>query len=172
VKHSQSDGFTLVELLIAMFIMVIVFGAVSASFALSLRSSDESTQRLAESQDADFTDSYFTKDAQSADTVSSTTANCGSGTGPVIVAFSWSDTSATKNVTYQLGTGAQSSQLTRYACDGGTVTSVQVVASELASPPTVTCVPTTCLASTQITMQIAVKTGAIFIFRGSPRKSR
>jgi prepilin-type N-terminal cleavage/methylation domain-containing protein len=172
VKRPPDEGFTLVELLIAMFIAAIVFTTMANVFKLTLNSSDEGQQRLSESQDSDFTDSYFTKDAQSTDTVSTTTASCGSGAGTVVVALSWTEPGVTKNVTYWRGAGTDTALLTRYACDGGSVTSSRVVARDLAATPTVTCTPVSCTAATRLVMTIQLKTGATFTFRGSPRKTR
>ena len=76
-------GFTLVELLIVIFILPIVVGGVTVAVITTLNDQIGLSAKLADSSDAQFTASHFVRDVQSAElmtTSSSSPALCGSGT--------------------------------------------------------------------------------------------
>jgi prepilin-type N-terminal cleavage/methylation domain-containing protein len=62
----QEDGFTLVELLVALVIMTLITGSVGAAFATAINGTRSSTQRVRESNDAQIIATYLTRDAQAA----------------------------------------------------------------------------------------------------------
>lgn len=95
--HAEEDGFTLAELLISIALMGFVGTAVVMSLYMGLRNTDETTQRVAESIDAQFTASYFGADVQNAESVLGSSAaseyanECGSVAGTIHGVFSWTN---------------------------------------------------------------------------------
>lgn len=151
----NDDGFTVVELLVAVVILGIVIGAVTAAIIVGLRTTDGTQQRLAESHNAQMASSFFVQDVESADMVSVPGTQCtGTGTTPV-VSFSWSEhASATgagvpKVASYVVeqdapGPGAEKRLVRRFCsgtplADAGEVTIGHFPLSVVA--PTVVCAP-------------------------------
>jgi prepilin-type N-terminal cleavage/methylation domain-containing protein len=134
----DDDGFTLIEVLIAMFIMSIVFTVVSVAFIVAQQSTNESTTRLLESQDGALTSAYFGRDAESAPSVA-VAPLCGTATGTPVVSMTWTETLASGNTTYNVDYRYSGGSLTRYTC--GPTTGSMVLASSLRAAPTVACTP-------------------------------
>lgn len=88
---SSEDGMTLLELLIAIMIMGIVFATVSAAFVISLASAQDSNQRLLESNDVGFLASPLTHDVQSAQSLSTSAAACGTASELLLLSATWAD---------------------------------------------------------------------------------
>src|SRR5437763_10399832 len=84
------DGFTLVELIVGMAIAGIIFGAIAGALIVGLETTDTTSQRIAESHDAQITSAYLANDVQSAATVSVSSAggSC-SGAGTRLVDFTY-----------------------------------------------------------------------------------
>jgi prepilin-type N-terminal cleavage/methylation domain-containing protein len=166
---TDDDGFTLIEILIAIFIAAVVFMVMAAAFVVSAQSTDVSTTRLLGSQDAAFTSAYFVKDVQSAKTTSTTTGPCASATGTVVVGMTSTETLTTGSTQYNVDYRYQSasSQLVRFTC--GAASGSDVLASHLKSAPTISCSPS-CAASTSVTMTLTEADGT-FNITGSRRSA-
>lgn len=148
---SPQAGFTLIELLIAMFIAVIVLGVTATAFAVTVRSTAESTTRLSTSQDSGFASTFFVKDVQSAQSLSTATAGCGAAAGELVLSLEWTDLTATEQVDYRYEQLPGGGTLTRQRC-GSTVGSA-IIARHLVSRPTLACDPD-CAAPRALTLRL------------------
>lgn len=169
----EDSGFTLIELLIAIVIATIVFSVMSASFLVGLRSTDESTTRLLESQDGSFTSVYVAKDVQSAATITLGTApsGCASVAGTAdVVGMTWSEPFSAGPVNYAVVYRFQATtrQLIRYACTPTAASNV--IATQLASAPSVTCTPD-CSTATTVTFTLTDSVDGKFTISASRRLS-
>jgi prepilin-type N-terminal cleavage/methylation domain-containing protein len=147
----DEDGFTLIEILIAIFVAAVVFMVMAAAFVVSQQSTDVSTTRLLGSQDAAFTSAHFVKDVQSAKTTAQT-GPCPAASGTAVVSMVWTETTiATGTTTYTVDYRYQSAtgQLVRFTC--GPTTGSDVLASHLKTAPGIQCNPT-CATSKAVTM--------------------
>ncbi len=149
---TSEDGFTLVELIISIVILGIIVGAMSAAIIAGLKTTDGTTNRLAESHDAQVVSEFFVTDMQSAvtvtyqamDTVSTVPVGCSPASSPLLV-FSWTDPSAgAEMVSYYSATLGGETQLVRQQCVGGSSSTVVVAHLLGSSTPQVTCAPTSC----------------------------
>lgn len=149
----QDDGFTVIELVIAMMIMLIITVPLVASFAVGVRTALGSQQDVSNSADTQLLAYYFDIDVANADTVSSTSSGCG-GTGSVLQ-LSWTD-GGSQTVAYrsvadaarqaELNVTSTVYRLERVLCNtsGSTVTTI---ARSVMSTPTVTCDAAACTAA-------------------------
>jgi prepilin-type N-terminal cleavage/methylation domain-containing protein len=169
-RSVEEDGFTLVELLIAIVLVGVVTLAIGDALIGFTRNTDDTIHRLGESHDAQISAAYFAQDVasigirdsdegleQSVETRSRSKAlACGAPQGRLVVRLGWDDpTSATDAtqvvVSYVVEVAAGQPQLHRLVCspqDG--LLSDTVVAHYLATTmPEVTCTdakaqPTSC----------------------------
>lgn len=150
---NKEDGFTLIELMIAVMILIVITVPLINSFALGVKASSGSSQDVTNSADAQTLGYFFDIDVSSAETVSPTSGSCG-GTGSVLE-LTWTDggavvvayravTDAARQAELQLSTAVY--RLERVQCSGGTST-VTIIGRTLLSAPTVTCDAATCAAS-------------------------
>jgi prepilin-type N-terminal cleavage/methylation domain-containing protein len=149
VRRDQS-GFTLPELLVAMALETIIFGALATSFVVVLTGSDSVNDNLNKSSDARFAANYVISDARnsSGPEISLTDAtSCPDPSPPVagaqaaVARFNWNAPNAagtaTANITdYVIVSGS----LMRRHCEGGTLVSDGVVANAI-DTISVTCAP-------------------------------
>lgn len=111
IKRTERDrGVTLIELLIAIAILGVIIGPLAAAVIVYLRNTKATTDRMAESHDAQIASAYFVHDIQSAGVRDWTTKpynplqsielgvpmngglyGCGSAATPVLVRFAWDD---------------------------------------------------------------------------------
>lgn len=104
----RDDGFTLLEVLIAMGLMGMVFAVVSAAFVISLDSTTDSTGVVQKSQGAAFTSAYFNKDVQSAQSIASTpVAPCSAPAGELVASMAWDDLGTAQGAHYVLRSATQ-----------------------------------------------------------------
>jgi prepilin-type N-terminal cleavage/methylation domain-containing protein len=89
-SRSDEDGFTLIELVIATTVLGVIMSTIVLSLVLFLVSTGETTERLAESPEAQIASVYLTRDAQSAEV---TNVTCGSPWAGAthLVSFGWRD---------------------------------------------------------------------------------
>jgi prepilin-type N-terminal cleavage/methylation domain-containing protein len=87
----NEEGFTLVEILISMAILGILLAAMGGALIISLKTSDATNQRFAQSHDVQIASAYVANDVQSASGVDvpSSTANC-SGSSTTLATFTFS----------------------------------------------------------------------------------
>ena len=142
MTERDDDGFTLVELLVAMMILGVVFTVVSAAFFVSFNGAKDSNSVLEESQGGAFTSTYFAEDVQSARNVLRDATVCGGTTGQPLVGMTWTDLGVAQAADYILTDAPDGSKtLTRRRCGGSSTTSE--VATQISSA-TVTCEPASC----------------------------
>lgn len=166
----RDNGFTLVELLIAIVIMGVITVPLVGVIVGYLHNSITTSARLSESNDAQITAAYWTQDVasigtrsttspfalnQSVFTTDTTTYPCAVTNSTPIVRFVWDDylsgpgpatQISVAYVTEHVGVGNQI-QLHRLKCSGSsTVSTDHVLAVDLVSTtlPVVTCVPMLC----------------------------
>ncbi|MDP3713676.1 MAG: prepilin-type N-terminal cleavage/methylation domain-containing protein [Mycobacteriales bacterium] len=140
-------GFTLLELLVAMSLAGLVFSVVSAAFVVSVDVTEDTNTRLTESQAGAFTSAYFTRDVQSASTISTSTPRCGGGSETLVASMQWTDTATTTTKTYSVDYRLEAGRLTRFLC--GSATSSDLVASNLTAA-SMTCTPASCVDSARL----------------------
>lgn len=185
MKRSE-EGFTVIELLVSIAITGIVFGVVNGAVILALRTTDVTTARAGESVDAQRMATYFSRDVQSATTVSIPGDFTGCNVTPAptsIIRFSWgnpvapSTTNAPPSTTpipqisqiaiYGIRTGE--TELTRWYCDGSaTPTLVTAIASHLkvgVGGPSATCTPSCAARPNRVAMTLTeVDSTTTFIY--------
>jgi prepilin-type N-terminal cleavage/methylation domain-containing protein len=141
------DGFTLVELVVAIGILGIIIAPLSMAFITSLRVIGRADQRLNDSRSALITSAYFANDIASSNVITlNDTAACGSGTA--VVSFVWSSASSpagspvNNKVSYVIdASDSTNHKLVRRYCAGGGTAKTSTAAISLAdsNPVTVTC---------------------------------
>lgn len=165
--REAEDGFTLAEMLVVIVILGIIFAALTASVILGLRTTKDSDARVTQSNSAQFTSVYFTRDVQSAEDVllpgdsDWASYSCGSDAGAVLKLVS---PEADRVVTYAVTNGdpLDPPDLVRRRCDPIGATPQQVtVARRLAAGAgavTATCLPDagTC---TAVELHVASESG-------------
>jgi type II secretory pathway pseudopilin PulG len=146
----DAAGFTIPELLVAIALETIIFGALATAFIVVLNGGDSVNENLNKSSDARFAANYIISDARnsSGPEISLTDAtSCPDPTPPVagaqtaVARFNWNSPNAagttTANITaYVLASGS----LMRRHCEGGMLVSDGVLASSVATV-SVTCAP-------------------------------
>src|SRR4051812_46723576 len=105
----DDDGFTLVELLIGMFISVVVVGAIGSALVVSFRTTDVTQERMSESHDAQVSSAYLANDVQGSVTVTVGPGGDCSGAPAKIVTF----TLATGPAVYSCGTANNETRVMR-----------------------------------------------------------
>jgi prepilin-type N-terminal cleavage/methylation domain-containing protein len=137
-RATHDDGFTLIELLVAITILGILMAALTAAIITGLKTTDDTSTRLAESHDAQIVQVWWPQDVQSATDVSTTDTTCG-GVTP-FARFRWSDVGITKIASYTTATSGADRQLVRTYCENGAIQTTIVVAHHLAATgPSLSC---------------------------------
>jgi prepilin-type N-terminal cleavage/methylation domain-containing protein len=116
----EERGFTLVEIMISMVILGILISSVGGALFISLKTTDATKQRFAESHDVQVASAYLANDVQSASDVHapSDTTNC-SGTFTTLVTLTYSS-AGHPDAVYKCGTASNGeTQITR-TFNGGT----------------------------------------------------
>jgi prepilin-type N-terminal cleavage/methylation domain-containing protein len=106
------DGFTLVEMLVCIVVLGIIFTVLTGALMIGLRSTSNVSVKFDESNAAQLTALYFTRDVQGAQTVTldDATASCGGA-----AKLKLTSTTADRVVSYAL-TGSTTLQLVRRLC--------------------------------------------------------
>lgn len=137
------EGFTLIELLITLVLIPLVIGGVAFALITGLKATDShdpagTASRLAQSHDVQITSSYFVRDVQNAQYVSTVTspALCGSASQLVGLRWTKSETSppVKVNVSYGVSTSAPYVLIRRY-CEGTQPESDSTISHDLFNPP-------------------------------------
>jgi prepilin-type N-terminal cleavage/methylation domain-containing protein len=117
----DDEGFTLVEILISMSILAILIAAVGGALIISLRTSDVTNDRFAQSHDVQIASAYVANDVQSASAVDANPASGCSGAFSPLVTFTYSAGGNPKAV-YCWGTAANGeTQVTRTFAGGAPI---------------------------------------------------
>jgi len=125
----DEDGFTLVELLMAIAVLGIIVSAIATALIVTLRNLDATHDRMAESHDAQMASAFLVTDVQSATTITTTQPACPTTTATV-ADFVWDDQGTANRATYVLETVGGEQRLRR-SQTVGTTTSEVVVAHHL-----------------------------------------
>jgi prepilin-type N-terminal cleavage/methylation domain-containing protein len=163
-RAGRDDGLTLIEVLIVVVILGVIVAPLTAGIIAFLRNTDATTNRMAESHDAQIASAYFAQDVQNIGVRNWTAAPyptaqsielnapaagglypCGSGSN-ALVRFAWDDPAVgppgVRRVSYVVQVVGSERQLHRVACDSaGAVTSDIVVAHNVdnGTAPVITC---------------------------------
>ena len=126
-RRRSEEGSTLLEVLLAATLTVMVIGAVAAMFIAGLQSNSSTSNRLAESHDAQLLSSYLPSDLLSVssgvDTKPATATGCASSAGANVVTLKWSQTLPTPMnfvASYRTLQAGTEWQLVRFSCSAPT----------------------------------------------------
>jgi type II secretory pathway pseudopilin PulG len=148
----DESGFTVVELVIAMLIMLVIIVPLVGSFVLGIQTGLGSQQDVTNSADAQLVGYYFDADVASAESVAPTSPTCG-GTGSVLE-LTWTDGATVKVVYRAVIDAARQAELhlttpiyrlERVRCAGG-APDVTVLGRTVTSVPQASCDDAGCTA--------------------------
>src|SRR4051794_40953157 len=97
MRRQSDDGFTLIEVLIALVLSGVIVAALGTAFSVGASNSKRTSQRLALSHDAEASARWFARDASSSarNGVSLAPNTCVSGSGATpVVSFTWPENAA------------------------------------------------------------------------------
>jgi prepilin-type N-terminal cleavage/methylation domain-containing protein len=145
-RSRADDGFTLVELLLAISILGIVVAPIGLAMMTSLSIIGRSEQRFTDSRSSLIAAAYFSNDVASARAIQTDdAAACGGGTA--VISLSWADASGTttapvnNEVSYVMDAATPTNKklVRRYCANGTVVTNRSNAAVSLGPSPTVSC---------------------------------
>lgn len=149
-------GMTLAELLVAVAMLGIVMGPLSASVIAGLRTTTSAETWMVQSRGEQLTVAHWVPDVQSADWVlPGAGSGCDerSGDAPV-VGFGWGGAaSRDRLVTYTVRTAGTAESLVRSACTSGSLVASTVLVPDLGGDPTLSCRPG-CGAPVAVTLRV------------------
>jgi prepilin-type N-terminal cleavage/methylation domain-containing protein len=123
----DEGGFSLPELLVTITILGIVMTAVVSGFAMAVHVTDGADRRIASSADGQLLATWFTGDAQSAATTSTTTSACVAPGDTLVLGLQWTDVATDIEAAYVVQPGYGGRQLARNHCLEGSPMSSRVV---------------------------------------------
>lgn len=154
------EGLTLVELLIAISVMLVLLGPLTASFVVGTLLSTQSGEEAVSSSDAQLLAAFFDVDVASAESVSAS-ATCGppSPASVPVVQLQWHEggtphvaaywRTADPAVQADLGLSAPVYRLDRSRCAGGALQDRSAVMRQMVTLPGLSCDRTTCGANSR-----------------------
>jgi prepilin-type N-terminal cleavage/methylation domain-containing protein len=168
-RAKSMDGFTLVELVIAVTILALIMVPLTAAATFFITHGQDATGRFADDASIRSVISLFTTDGESAETVTAPDpAPCGSGS-TALVTLTWTDDGTIFRASWSTQTSGSTITLVRQRCTGTSLVSTLLVA-DVQAAPTVTCAPSCANAST-ITMTGTAANGAGFTVSAKRRPS-
>lgn len=182
MNPQADEGFTLVELLVAVIIGALLVGAVTSALMMSLKVTSDASTRIDGTRDTELSSLYFATDVQSAATVVVPPATPACWVAPpagvtaqFVVAFSASDGTQT---TYSLWSysGSTQRELQRRKCPPATPASsvtAQVLARDVkTASPAVLCPLDTACSATARRIDLALTSGTVnYVLTGTRRAS-
>lgn len=170
-RLGDQSGFTLVELLIAVVVLGMIVVALGSGFSVGLRTMNDTSNRLAGSNDAQLLGIYLPPDVESATEVTASASGIGiTCTGASNPMLQLTD-GTTFNVVYGVRSASDGFQLERYVCTGGSVQtqSTKVVARNLASltavvPARIPVTGTLAGASLRVTEKVTATDPTAYVF--------
>lgn len=161
--HDQ-QGFTLVELMIAIAITGLIVSAIAGALIVSFATTGVTQARLAESHDVQITSAYLANDVQSAASVNLSSGGTCSGASTTLVTFNYEH----GNAEYACGTAANGETQVTRRFGGDTVVLAHFAG---AARPTVTCAPNAGCGGTvnSVTMAFSEASGYSYTLVGSRR---
>lgn len=167
-RVESMDGFTLIELIVAVTILGLILVPLTASAVFFISHGQDATGHFADDASIRSVVSLFTTDAESAETVTvPDSAACGSGTA--LATLTWTDDGTIFRASWSTQTSGGTTSLVRKRCTGTSLVSTLLVA-DVQSAPTVSCAPSCANAST-ITMTGTAANGAGFTVSAMRRPS-
>jgi prepilin-type N-terminal cleavage/methylation domain-containing protein len=167
--HDQ-QGFTLVELMIAIAITGLIVSAIAGALIVSFATTGVTQQRLAESHDVQITSAFLANDVQSATAVNPASGGTCSGASTPLVTFAYADKDggANGNAVYACGTAANGETQVTRTFHGDSVVLAHFAG---AARPTVTCAPNAGCGGTvnSVTMAFTEASGYSYTLVGSRR---
>jgi prepilin-type N-terminal cleavage/methylation domain-containing protein len=160
----DDDGFTLVEMMAGMVIMALIMGSIAAALIVGLNTTDQTTERMNESHDAQISSAYLANDVQSAMAVSAPGGGGTCASNTTLVTFTYPGGGI---ATYACGPAGNETRVTR------TFNGVTVVLAHFAgaAKPTVTCTPNCSTTPLRVDMAFTESSGYSFTLTGSERRS-
>lgn len=158
----EDEGFTLVEVLAGISILALIMGTIAAALIVGLRTTDETTERMNESHDAQISSAYLGNDVQSAASVAVAGGGGTCADPTTIVTFRYSDG---REAVYACGPSGGETRVTR-TFDGETVVLAHFAA---AAKPTVTCSPSCSSTPDRVDITFTEASGYAFTLTGSRR---
>jgi prepilin-type N-terminal cleavage/methylation domain-containing protein len=132
------DGFTLVELVIAVTILALIMVPLTAAATFFITHGQATTGSFADDASIRSVISLFTTDGESAETVTAPDpAPCGSGSA-ALVTFTWTDDGTIFRASWSTQTSGSTISLVRQRCTGTSLVSTLLVA-DVQAAPTVSC---------------------------------
>ena len=161
--HDQ-QGFTLVELMIAIAITGLIVSAIAGALIVSFATTGVTQTRLAESHDVQVTSAYLANDVQSAASVNPASGGTCSGASTPLVTFNYDH----GNAVYACGTAANGETQVTRRFGGDTVVLAHFAGT---ARPTVTCAPNAGCGGTvnSVTMAFTEASGYSYTLVGSRR---
>lgn len=149
--QSSEDGFTLVELMLAVTILAVISGTLASAFIVSFRTADDANERLALAHDVHISTAAFASDVQSADQVwtGDPAPACGPPAG--LLNLRWVDGTTVNLVTYAVSSSGPEQRLVRHRCTVGAGVTEQVLSHFVGSVTTPSCDAASCGSAVQPT---------------------
>jgi prepilin-type N-terminal cleavage/methylation domain-containing protein len=157
-RRPGDDGFTLVEMLVCIVVLGIIFTVLTGALMIGLRSTSNASVKFDESNAAQLTALYLTRDVQGAETVTlnDATSSCG-GAAKLKLTSSTAD----RVVSYAV-TGTTTLQLVRRVCSPASATPmVSTLVPTIASANNVTFACTNACTTVTLTVDQPGATGVV-----------
>jgi prepilin-type N-terminal cleavage/methylation domain-containing protein len=139
----RDDGFTLVELLVAMTLTAMIVPVLTGALVIGWRTTDATIARIGDTRDRQLVPSLFTRDIMSSQTFATTGTACTQGGDTLVVRLTMAEPQdattppAARTVAWVLTSGLTLDR--RWCPAGSTVASSVTAAHGIVGTPTVTC---------------------------------